>query len=274
MKKTILFILAFVFVSAVKIHAAQVDTVVVFSKANDMEIKTIVLIPDVALGDNAQNCPVVYLLHGVGGNQRDWLNIKNNLPQIADEKGIIIVCPDGKNSWYLDSPLNPKNQYETFISFELVEYIDTNYNTLADRSYRAITGLSMGGHGALYNAFKNKDVFGAVGAMSGAIDILGGGDNYGLVNLLETMRGDVRHWGTHSVIVNAMNTLKNNELAIIFDCGIDDFCFFHNETLHNVLIQKKIEHDYIVRPGEHNAAYWNNALDYQLLYFWKFFNKK
>ncbi len=273
MKNFYLFVIVFLFLSAVKINAFQIDTVAIFSKANDMEIKTIVVIPDDALNNNAQKCPVVYLLHGVGGNQNDWLDLKKNLPQIADEKGLIIVCPDGKNSWYLDSPLNAKNQYETFISFELVQYIDKNYPTITDRNHRAITGLSMGGHGALYNAFKNKEVFGAVGAMSGAIDIMGGGDNYGLVNLLETMRGDIRHWGNHSVIAYATSHLKNNELAILFDCGIDDFCFFYNEALHNVLLDKKIDHDYIVRPGEHNGEYWNNAIDYQLLYFWKFFNR-
>ena len=85
-----------------------------------------------------------------GGNAKTWIGIKPNLPQIADEKGMIFVCPDGKNSWYWDSPLNPSYRYETFISSELVKYIDEHYKTIADRKGRAITGLSMGGHGAMW----------------------------------------------------------------------------------------------------------------------------
>ena len=97
--------------------------------------------------------------------------LKPELGKIADEKGIIFVCPDGKNSWYWDSPKNPSYRYETFISNELINYIDANYPTVASRDKRAITGLSMGGHGALYNAIRHKDVFGAAGSTSGGVDI-------------------------------------------------------------------------------------------------------
>ena len=85
-------------------------------------------------------------------------------PEIADEKGIIFVCPDGKDSWYWDSPKNPAYRYETFVSSELVNYIDRNYKTIADRKGRAITGLSMGGHGAMWLGIRHKDVFGAAGS--------------------------------------------------------------------------------------------------------------
>src|SRR5690606_41468252 len=65
------------------------------------------------------------------------------------------------DSWYWDSPIDPNYQYETFVSEELVKWIDKNYNTIASREGRAITGLSMGGHGGLYLGFRNLDVFGA-----------------------------------------------------------------------------------------------------------------
>ena len=245
----ILSLLLFFFV--ITANAARVDRISIPSRANNMEVKTIVLVPDAALGKDAVRCPVVYLLHGFSGNENDWINSKKNLPEIVDEKGIIIVCPDGKNSWYLNSPIDAQNQYETFISSELIDYIDKNYSTITDRYSRAITGLSMGGHGALYNAFKHPDVFGAVGAMSGAIDILGDGDNFGLINKLPSMQGSAPYWGDHSVIAQAMKNVKNKELAISFECGISDFCFFYNEQLHKVLVEKKIDHDYTVRPGEH-----------------------
>ena len=100
--------------------AAKVDTLLIKSPSMNKDVKVVVVTPDVALGKKALACPVLYLLHGYGGNAKTWIGIKPNLPQIADEKGMIFVCPDGKNSWYWDSPLNPSYRYETFISSELV----------------------------------------------------------------------------------------------------------------------------------------------------------
>jgi S-formylglutathione hydrolase FrmB len=263
---TISLLASFVFIG----RAARVDSITIESKAMKTSVKTIAILPNVALSVPAQHCPVIYLLHGYSGNEKQWIEIKKDLPQIADEKGIIFVCPDGKNSWYLDSPLDKTSQYETFISIELVQWIDKNYNTLADRNHRAITGLSMGGHGALYNAFRHKDVFGAVGSMSGAVDIRQRGDNYGLVRLLGDVNQNKENWETHSVL-NQINNISNGDLAIYFDCGVSDFCFKLNEALSEALWSKGIDHEYSIRHGQHNAAYWRNSIDYHILFFSKFF---
>jgi S-formylglutathione hydrolase FrmB len=269
MKRFILLLLIGI-LSSWKVQAL-VDTVAIYSQANGTAIQTIVILPAKAVGDQAQRCPVVYLLHGYTGNETDWLTKKPDLPAIADKKGIIIVCPDGKNSWYLDSPLKKDNQYETFISIELIDYIDSHYSTLPDRRHRAITGLSMGGHGALYNAFKHTDVFGAAGSMSGAVDMNSGGKNFGLIYLLKSMaNGNTGNWGDHSVLAQIKN-LKNNKPAITVDCGIDDFCFSYNEALHYALVKQGINHDYTVRPGAHTWEYWTNSIDYHLLFFCNYF---
>ena len=68
-----------------------------------------------------------------------------------------------------------------------------------------------------------------------------------------------------------MDNLKNGELKIIFDCGLDDFFLEVNRNLHKKLMDRKIDHDYIERPGGHNVAYWHNSIDYQVLFFEKFF---
>ena len=78
--------------------AAKVDTLLIKSPSMNKDVKVVVVTPDVALGKKALACPVLYLLHGYGGNAKTWIGIKPNLPQIADEKGMIFVCPDGKNS--------------------------------------------------------------------------------------------------------------------------------------------------------------------------------
>lgn len=161
MKKRIIALGLLWCLSAVMLQAARVDTVLVRSAAMNKDVKVVYVLPDKAIGKQA--CPVVYLLHGYGGNARSWVQLKPELPQMADEKGIIFVCPDGKNSWYWDSPENPAYRYETFVTSELVKYTDGNYATIPDRKARAISGLSMGGHGALWSAIRHKDVFGAAG---------------------------------------------------------------------------------------------------------------
>ena len=162
-KKNLLIALLLIWVAPS--FAAKVDTLLIKSPSMNKEVQVVVVTPDAASGKKSVACPTIYLLHGYGGNAKTWIDIKPNLPQIADEKGIIFVCPDGKTSWYWDSPVNPSFRYETFISSELVKYIDEHYKTIADRKGRAITGLSMGGHGAMWNAIRHKDMFGHCGSV-------------------------------------------------------------------------------------------------------------
>ena len=252
--------------------AARVDTVLVNSPSMNKDVKVVVVAPDVVLGKKATACPVIYLLHGYGGSAKAWIGIKPNLPQIADEKGIIFVCPDGKNSWYWDSPKDPSYRYETFVSSELVKYIDGHYKTIADRKGRAITGLSMGGHGAMWNAIRHKDTFGACGSTSGGVDIRPFPLNWEMSKQLGEFARNKKVWDEHTVI-NQIDKIENGELAIIFDCGEADFFLNVNKDLHNRLLARKIDHDFITRPGGHTGQYWNNSIDYQILFFEKFFKK-
>ena len=67
--------------------------------------------------------------------------------------------------------------------------------------------------------------------------------------------------------------LNDGDLAIIIDCGVDDFFLEVNRRTHQALLTRNIKHDYIERPGGHNHAYWNNSIDYQLLFFHKYFSR-
>lgn len=252
--------------------AAKVDTLLVKSSSMNTDVQVVVITPDAALGKKAMACPVIYLLHGFGGNAKTWLGTKPNLPQIADEKGIIFVCPDGKRSWYWDSPKDPSSRFETFVSSELVKYIDANYKTIADRNGRAITGLSMGGHGAMWNAIRHKDTFGAVGSTSGGVDIRPFPLNWDMAKQLGEFASNKKIWDEHTVI-NQIDKIENGDLAIIIDCGEGDFFLNVNKDLHTRLLARNIDHDFITRPGAHNGKYWNNSIDYQILFFDKFFKK-
>lgn len=270
MKKLLsLFGLAFLFVAGVR--AAKVDTVLVRSQVMNKDVKVVTVCPDKMLA--GEKCPVVFLLHGHGGHEKTWLEIKPNLPEIADEKGILFVCPSGnRNSWYWDSPVVKESCYETFVSKELVGYIDQQYATLADKAYRAITGLSMGGHGAMWLAIRHKDVFGAVGSTSGGLDIRPFPNSWGMKIYLGERDENLDVWNNHTVI-NQLDKIKDGDLAIIIDCGVDDFFLGVNKATHERLLQMKIKHDFILRPGGHNGKYWNNSIDYQILFFKNFFTK-
>lgn len=255
---------------AIGLQAARVDTINVQSPSMKKGVQVVYIIPDKAVEQDPQACPVIYLLHGYGGNAKSWLQLKPELTEIADEKEIIFACPDGKNSWYWDSPKNPDYCYETFVSSELVNYTDSHYATVRDRKGRAITGLSMGGHGALWNAFRHKDVFGAAGSTSGGVDIRPFPDNWQMKEQLGEFASNKAVWEAHTVI-NQIDKIENGDLAIIIDCGEKDFFLDVNKEFHKQLLASGIDHDFITRPGMHNGNYWNNSIDYQILFFNKYF---
>ena len=255
---------------AVSVSAARIDTVAVFSPKMQREIPAVVVVPDAAV--DAQRFPTLYLLHGHGGSYLSWLQI-TDLRRLADGFGMILVCPDGERSWYWDSPLNPNSQFETFVSQELVDWIDSRYPTLPEREGRAITGLSMGGHGALWVALRHKERFGAAGSTSGGVDIHPFPDSWNMKEQLGEEKDYPERWSAHTVIEQVDN-LKNGELALIFDCGYEDFFYQVNLNLHEKLLKLGVGHDFQVRPGAHNSAYWAISLPSQMLFFHRYFHAR
>ena len=251
--------------------AEKIDTVETYSPSMKKNIKAVVLTPDSY--DGSKEFPVVYLLHGYSGNYADWIKKAPVMQRMADVYQTIIVCPDGAfSSWYWDSPVDPTMRYETYVSSELVSWIDGRYKTIKSREGRGITGLSMGGHGALYLAFKHQDVFGTAGSMSGGVDIRPFPNNWDMAKRLGKYAEAPELWEKNTVI-NLLHLLTPNSLALIIDCGSDDFFYRVNNNLHDKLLERNIPHDYISRPGGHNWPYWNNAIGYQLLFMRNFFDK-
>lgn len=252
---------------SVSAYSYKIDTLSVFSQKMNRNLEVVVISPEKA---KYAECPVLFLLHGYGGNARTWININTSIPEMSERDGIIVVCPDGENSWYWDSPINPDSQFETYITKELLPHIDLKYNTIKSRTARAIAGLSMGGHGALWLSLRHKDLFGAAGSTSGGVDIRPFPDNWDMKKQIGQMSKDIEKWDKYTVI-NQLDSINNGDLAIIIDCGFDDFFFEVNNNLHSRLLERGINHDYIVRPGKHNGKYWTNSIEYQWLFFTKFF---
>lgn len=265
-------ILCFLFFSAVfSVNAAQVDTVSVPSKRMDQSIKTVVITPE--RYDKQHKYPVVYLLHGYGADYGAWVNNAPVIKELSDAYNLIIVCPDGgKGSWYWDSPEEEDMQYETFVSQELVEWVDANYATIADRKGRAITGLSMGGHGALYLGIKHADRFGAIGSTAGGVDIRPFPLNWDMEKRLGSYAEFPQRWEEHTVM-NLLSLIRPGQLKIIIDCGTGDFFYGVNQALHEKMSYLNIEHMYISQPGAHNWEYWRKSIPFQLLFMHNFFQQ-
>jgi S-formylglutathione hydrolase FrmB len=251
-------------------NAAIVDTVDTYSASMKKNIKAVIIRPDNY--NDAKELPVLYLLHGYSGNYAAWVTGAKGLEKAADSYQIIIVCPDGGfGSWYWDSPIDPNFQYETYVSKELVTWVDNKYKTIKKSKGRAITGLSMGGHGALFLAFRHQDVFGAAGSMSGGVDIRPFPLNWDMAKRLGSYSEQPERWEKNTII-NLLYLLKPNSLKLIIDCGTEDFFYRVNENLHAQLLLRNIPHDYITRPGAHDWSYWSNAIQYQLLFMSNYFN--
>ena len=269
--KQLKLMLVLLFISTYAFSRVPVDTISVFSQKMKKEVKSVVVLPENY--SSKKRYPVVYLLHGYSDNYATWIKNVPAIKVLSTEHQFIVVCPDGGySSWYFDSPVDSAFQYESYITRDLLTFIDTHYSTIPDRSARAITGLSMGGHGALYLAIRNPKLFGSAGSMSGGVDLRASTKMFDISKRIGSIETNHAEWDNRSVI-NMVNDIKNNEFNLIIDCGVSDFYYLINAGLHRRLISLKIDHDYIERPGEHNWQYWDNSIRYQFLYFERCFQK-
>jgi S-formylglutathione hydrolase FrmB len=263
------------FISVVS-QAARVDTLTVYSKSMKKNLKNAVTFP--SANTSGKPLQVLYLLHGFSDSFDAWLTKapdKDLVGKMADKYNMIIVCPDGGyGSWYLDSPKDKGFQYETYIIKELIPTVDSKYKTIAAREGRFISGLSMGGHGALYLAGRNPSTFVAAGSIAGALDMsVTAVERKGeITDWFQKLLGDpaanTQVYKDHSVM-HMTNKLKASGLKLIIDCGTSDFLYKNNKDFHAKMLAEGVPHEYTERPGEHNWAYFANSLEYHMVFFQK-----
>jgi S-formylglutathione hydrolase FrmB len=246
------------------LEAAIVEVVGIPSDKMDKVIPATVILPEV-YADGDEHFPVTYLLHGAGGSHADW-HARTEIAALADAYQMVVVCPDGGHtSWYLDSPIDPAYQYETHVALECVQFVDSRYRTRADRSARAIAGLSMGGHGALFLAIRHRDTFSTSVVLSGGVDIRPFPNNWGIKLRIGSIATHPQNWDKYTVI-NQAKQLKDAELNIVLDCGRSDFFLEVNRALHQQLLEGGISHVYEEHAGGHNWHYWQRAIERQIPY--------
>jgi S-formylglutathione hydrolase FrmB len=276
--------LAFLFIAFQTSLFAQVDTIEVFSRAMNKTLKAAVVLPN-SHGEADKSYPAVYLLHGGSGKFSDWHKLiteEGILQKMADQHQLIIITPGvGPASYYYDSPLLDSVRYETYITKELIPHVDKNFPTIKTKEGRAITGLSMGGHGSIMISAKNPELFTAAGSMSGVMNIdtrmWTVNDNMKkLRNEAQIqMLGNINYDAPFSpyTAVGLVDKIKENGISLILDCGIDDFLIATNRQMHQLLLTNKIPHEYTERPGAHTWSYWTEALPVHMLFMATVFRK-
>lgn len=258
-KAFVLFFSSFIAIAAL---AGKTDSVLVYSKAMHKQLPCTIVLPD-AYQSSSDSFPVLYLLHGYGGWHSNWIIRVPELSQLADAFNTIIVCPEGgRNSWYFDSPLQPESQYETFVGQEVPAFIDSAYRSKQNRMDRMISGLSMGGHGALFIALRHSETFGLAGSMSGGLDLK---ESKGKYEITEKI-GDSTHWDNYSII-SMIKPEQASQLKILIDCGVDDFFLQGNRAVHQKLVKMKVPHTYFEKEGGHSWDYWRKSIPYHLFFF-------
>jgi enterochelin esterase-like enzyme len=222
--------------------------------------------------------PVMYLLHGHGGSEKDWVkhgkldSIANKMMTNKDIPEMIIVMPDGRNDYYLNT-FDNKVRYEDFFIKEFMPFIDSTYRTKPDRAARAITGVSMGGFGATLYGLKYLDKFSVVAGVSAAVrtdsTIVEMENTYydarfdGRFGLKLRGQDRLNAYYQKNSILKLMETLPLAQLKTTrwyFDCGDDDGFTEGNCALHLLMSKRQILHEYRVRDGGHDLVYARSAL--------------
>ena len=216
-----------------------VKDVSIQSKILDREMKYSLYLP--AGYSEEKQYPVLYLLHGYGGDQNDWWEHDD----IADDADamisageippMIIVTPDGATWMYIDNCYGNGINYERYFFEEFLPDVESCYSIRKERGSRVIGGFSMGGYGALRYGVMHNDLFSYVYAMS---SVIGG---YGATDMSE-------------IVVN----YKADVLpGITLECGDRDYFTYENQDFDKLLSSKGITHEHIERGGGHDWTFWS-----------------
>jgi S-formylglutathione hydrolase FrmB len=222
--------------------------------------------------------PVLYFLHGLGDNEQTLFNgggwsLFDDLRKQHKMGDFLIVTPEGRRSFYIDSA-DGSVRYSDFFLQEFLPHIEGKYRVLPGRAGRAISGISMGGYGALRMAFAHPELFSAVSAQSAALitespQELDSASRTGapLAGVLAAVFGNpinVPHWNDNSPFVLAKrNAAALRKTAIYFNCGQDDNYGFEKgaAALHDELKKESVKHEYHAYPGDHSLTYFLSHFD-------------
>ena len=269
----------FLFLAGVLSAAAQsrIDCNALNSRILKRPVRYCVYVPsgyDAAVKQSPRRrYPVLYFLHGLGDNEQTLFNsggwtLLDDLRSQHKMGDFLIVAPEGRRSFYINSA-DGSVRYSDFFLQEFMPLIDKKYSLRPGRQGRAISGISMGGYGALRFAFAYPELFSAVSAQSAALITQSPqeldqteGTGVPILSVLAPVFGkpiDVRHWNENNPLLLAKkNAAALEGMAIYFNCGQEDNYGFEKGAadLHQKLVKERVKHEYHAYPGDHSLTYF------------------
>jgi S-formylglutathione hydrolase FrmB len=228
-----------------------------------------VILPPNYRASRSTRYPVLYLLHGWGGHYTDWAT-RTNVADYAAQFRMIVVMPEGNDSWYVDSASVANDKYESYILKELIPDVDQRYRTIQARYGRAVAGLSMGGYGAIKYGLKYPATFVFAASMSGAFGVsryseneMGGKNWEPFLKIFGPAGGETRKANDVFEIARALSPAGVAALPYFyFDCGTEDAAqhWKMNRELSEIFLEKKVPHEYRELPGNHSWGYWDQQV--------------
>ena len=210
-----------------------------------------------------QKLPVVYLLHGGGGNFHDWSNY-SGVAQYS-ERGLILIMPEGNSSYYTNSAGHPQDRYEDYIVHDLIADVERRFPALTGRANRAIVGPSMGGFGAVVLSLKHPDLFVFAAGMSSALDVPS--------RPFSIKR--VGQWRQHSSIFGpwkSQNRRASDPYTLVrsadpakvpyffLTCGEQEGLLSANKQFASMLQARHFHYEFHTAPGGHDWNQWDRHL--------------
>jgi len=235
--------------------------VVFQSAALGRDMRYRVLLPSFVAQD--QKLPVAYLLHGGGGNFRDWSNYSDLSGFV--ESGLVLVMPQGDYSYYVNAVEHPADRYEDYVVQDLLYDVETRFPVTKGRSNRAIVGVSMGGFGAINIALTHPDLFVFAGALSPAIDVPRRQFSLRRVQQSRALRSIFGPSGSEARRSNdpfliARSVLPTNAPYFFLSCGEAESLLAPNRQFAAVLARQNLPYEFHIVPGGHDWTQWNKEV--------------
>jgi S-formylglutathione hydrolase FrmB len=276
--------------SSVAFTQGRIDCGAIPSKILHRDVRYCVMLPSGYEKEPNKKYPVLYFLHGLGENEQTLLRsggwgLIEDLRQQHKVGDFLMVAPEGWDSFFINSA-DGDDRYSDFFLSEFLPYVETHYRVIRDRKARGVTGLSMGGYGALRFAFAHPELFGSVSEQSAALitespqqlnaDARSAGP---LGRLLGGVFGNpvnVAHWQQNSPFDLARkNQIQIKTLAIYINCGQqDEYGFAEGATqMHKQLLAADIRHEFHLYPGGHTADYFLSHMGETIEFHWHAFTR-
>jgi len=269
------------FLASRALAQGQIDCSSVDSRILHRPVRYCVQVPSSYGTKDAKNqgarYPVLYFLHGLGDNEQTLFNtggwtLIEDLRQQHKIGDFLVVAPEGRSTFYINSA-DGMERYSDFFLREFMPAMEKKYRVLPGRMGRAISGISMGGYGALRFAFAYPELFSSVSAQSAALIVespkqmnTAAKSGSPMVSALTSVFGnpiDVGHWQANDPFTLAKrNRVALLKTAIYFNCGQNDNYGFEKgaAALDKQLTNQGIKHEYHPYSGDHSLDYFLSHL--------------